>query len=76
MDASTVFLIVLLLACPLMMLLMHRGHRGKGSEHPQHGARRQDGEVPLDELREQREAIDAEIARREEEERGVTSVPR
>jgi hypothetical protein len=32
-DASTIILLALLLACPLMMLFMHRGHGDKHSMH-------------------------------------------
>lgn len=31
MDASTIIVLALLLACPLMMLFMHRGHGEKHS---------------------------------------------
>jgi hypothetical protein len=72
--ASTIFLIALLLACPLMMLFMHRGHGGKGSEHPERGAHgAEEEQASLDDLRSRRDDLDAEIARREEVETGETA---
>jgi hypothetical protein len=32
-DISTIILLALLLACPLMMLFMHRGHADKHATH-------------------------------------------
>lgn len=68
MDASTIFLLALLLACPLMMVFMHRGHSGKEADHSEHRAhdRHADDDASLDELRARRGDLDAEIARREE----------
>ena len=58
MDLGTILLVAIVLACPLMMLLMHReGTRSHRSESDQWSS--------LAELRRQREALDAEIASRE-----------
>ena len=69
MSATTIFLIALLLACPLMMLFMHRGHGGKSSDRAEHGAHgaEEEEQASLDDLRSRRDDLDAEIARREEE---------
>lgn len=66
MDASNIFLLALLLACPLMMVFMHRGHSGKNADHSEHHTPPNDDDVSLDELRARRGDLDAEIARREE----------
>lgn len=59
MDIVGIALIVALLACPLMMLLMHRGmmHRRNAGD---------DGS--LADLRRRRDALDATIRAREEDE--------
>lgn len=76
MDASTIFLIALLLACPLMMLFMHRGHSGKDADHSAHRTPHNDDDASLEELRARRGDLDAEIARREEVEIDETKVRR
>lgn len=61
MNGGTVFFLLLLLACPLLMLFMHRGG-GHGS-HASHGTA--SGTPPgssLEELRRRRTDLDAEIA--------------
>ena len=68
MSWSTLFLIALLLACPLMMVFMHRGGHGAhahgGDTH--HG--RETAEVPtLEDLRRRRDELDAQIAALEEQ---------
>lgn len=62
-------LVLLVLACPLMMVWMMRGHGGHGhaSHGPDHGhMRAAGGQIPsvgsLDELRRRRAELDAEIA--------------
>lgn len=68
MDVGTLFLVLLLLACPLMMVFMHRGGHGAhgGHDHGHHVDGRAHAHS-LEELRGQREAIDTEIARIESE---------
>ena len=57
MTASTVFFLLLVLACPLMMMLMMRGGHGQEAE-----AR----DTSTDDLRRQRAELDREIAEREQ----------
>jgi hypothetical protein len=74
MELGNLFILLLLLACPLMMVWMMRGHGGH-SGHASHGA----GHGPmhdvadetsgsLDELRRRRDEFDAEITRLEQAE--------
>lgn len=76
MSSQTLFFLLILLACPLMMVFMMRGG-GHGS-HSTQGKREmhdaQSGDtgpdnadriMSIEELRSQREALDAEIATRE-----------
>lgn len=65
MNAGTLLILLLLLACPVGMLFMHRGHGGHAShgEGHAHGADEPTGS--LEELRERRGALDAEIAQLE-----------
>ena len=45
MNATTLILLLLLLACPLSMFFMHRGGHGHGShDDSQHGAADSDAE--------------------------------
>lgn len=68
MDVGTLFLVLLLLACPLMMVFMHRGGHGMhaGHEHSQVVDADASNSAPLAELRSRRAEIDVEIARLEE----------
>lgn len=68
MDVGTLLLVLLLLACPLMMVFMHRGGHGMhaGHEHGQVVDADASDAAPLDELRSRRAEIDVEIARLEE----------
>ena len=83
MIASSVspLLLVLLLACPLMMLFMMRGghghgHGGQGQDHAggchdgEHGSEDTGARTQstLDELRDQRDDLDARIQALEDEE--------
>jgi hypothetical protein len=75
MTASTVFFLLLVLACPLMMWAMMRGGHG----HSSHGNRDQSGparepERPAStyDLRRQREELDSLIEERELTERELT----
>ncbi len=77
MDFSTILPLLLLLACPLMMILMMRGHghghghggghgrhaHGDGTSRGGHGCCEGGGEQEpaLDELRAQRDELDARI---------------
>lgn len=74
MEFGTLLVLLLVLACPLMMVWMMRGGHG-GHGHASHGAGNArmpagDGEAPgggsLDELRHKRAELDAEIAQLEE----------
>ena len=81
MNVGTLFILLLLLACPLMMVFMHRGGHG---DHASHG----DGQShfhdagdsvsdtdSLEELRQRRAALDVEIARLEEAESETRKAP-
>ena len=61
MTLGTILLVLILLACPLMMLLMHRGGH-------KHRAAMDEARPSLDELRRRRGAIDDEIRSRQGEE--------
>jgi hypothetical protein len=75
---SNYLLLLLLLACPLMMMWMMRGgHGGHAGEGHTHGAAGGHGghddvdataEPSLDDLRRQRDELDNEISKREAEE--------
>lgn len=80
---SAVLLFLLILACPLMMIFMMRGHGGHGGHDQTAGANSQsDGEhghvhdehcrhddESLDDLKRSRDELDERIAAREHEER-------
>lgn len=69
MDIGSLFLVLLLLACPLLMVFMHRGsHRAHGGRDHSHVAGGMPSGRSLEELRRHRDAIDCEIARIESEE--------
>lgn len=76
MELGTLLVLLLVLACPLMMVWMMRGGHG-GHGHAMHGAsdghtRADVGETSagssLDELRARRAELDAEIAQLEDDE--------
>ncbi len=69
MDVGTLLLVLLLLACPLMMVFMHRGGDGASGGHVPSGHASDDETPPtrsLNELRRQRAEMDSEIARLED----------
>lgn len=73
MTTSTIFLVLLVLACPLMMMLMMRGGHGHGGQrghaggcHGGHGQEPEPRETSTDDLRRQRSEIDREIEHREQ----------
>lgn len=70
MDLGTLLILLLVLACPLAMLLMHRGHGGHASPSDDHHARMygaaDEAANSLDELRLRRAELDAEIVRLEQ----------
>lgn len=68
MDVGTLLLVLLLLACPLMMVFMHRGGHGAhgGPELDGHAGDEASRAPSLHELRRQRKEIDSEIARLED----------
>ncbi len=67
MQPGTVLILLLLLACPLMMLFMHRGghgghaSHGEGDSHVHGAADETSGTGSLDELRRRRDELDAKI---------------
>lgn len=69
MDVGTLLLVLFLLACPLLMVFMHRGGHGahNGHEHDPAAAGETSRKPSLGELRRQREEIEAEIAKLEED---------
>jgi hypothetical protein len=74
MTASTIFFVLLVLACPLMMMLMMRGGHGHGGHgghavgggHGGHGQEPTPRETSTDDLRRQRAELDREIEHREQ----------
>ena len=59
MSIATALFLLLIVACPLMMVFMMRGHgHGGGHEHQDVSA------ASVDELRRQRDELDREIAAR------------
>jgi Protein of unknown function (DUF2933) len=73
MTASTIFFVLLVLACPLMMMFMMRGGHGHGDQgghaggcHGGHGREPEPRETPTDDLRRQRAKLDREIKHREQ----------
>ena len=76
MSSSALFLLLILLVCPLMMIFMMRGMHGGGQGSAGHGhshggdgatSSEEDCKTPvsLDELRRQRDSLDREIDERE-----------
>ena len=72
MDVGALFFLLLILACPVMMVWMMRGHgahgHGSGHDHAHGGSGALRGGGSLDELRRRRAELDAEIAHVEEAE--------
>jgi hypothetical protein len=81
MTASTIFFVLLVLACPLMMMFMMRGghghggpgghgHGGQGGHaggcHGGHGQEPEPREASTDDLRRRRPELDREIEHREQ----------
>ena len=72
MELGTLLFLFLILACPLMMVWMMRGHGGHGhAQESGHDQTRGDsgemrGRRSLDELRQRRAGLDAEIEQLEE----------
>jgi hypothetical protein len=71
MSASTVFFVLLILACPLMMMLMMRGGHGHGGGHAHGGGHgghdhpAEPRETSTDDLRRQRDGLEHLIQERE-----------
>ena len=57
--------LLLILACPVMMMFMMRGGHGHGGHANPHGTNEAKEPSSLDELRRRREELDEEIALRE-----------
>lgn len=72
MEAGTLLILLLLLACPLLMLFMHRGGHGGHASRGQDGrhVHGSDDEASgsLEELRRRRTELDAAIAKLEQAE--------
>ena len=70
MELGTLLVLLLVLACPLMMLFMHRGdHASHGGPEQGHSPSDETPQPPsLDELRGRRHQLDVEIARLEQAE--------
>jgi hypothetical protein len=70
MNASTIFFILLVLACPLMMALMMRGGHGHGA-HARHREDESDpaGSASTADLRRRQDELDRLIKEREVDER-------
>jgi hypothetical protein len=70
MDIGALLFLLVLLACPLMMVWMMRGHgHGHGHGHGSHGMPHDRPDTrSLDELRRTRDELDAEIAKIEQTE--------
>jgi hypothetical protein len=73
MTASTIFFVLLVLACPLMMMFMMRGGHGHGGQggqaggcHGGHGQEPEPRETSTDDLRPRRAELDREIEQREQ----------
>ena len=74
MELGTLLILLLVLACPLMMVFMHRGGHGGHASHGEshghtHGVADEVSDTgSLDELRSRRVELDAEIAQLEQSE--------
>jgi Spy/CpxP family protein refolding chaperone len=75
MSASTIFFLLLVLACQLMMMLMMRGGHGHGGGHAHgggghggHDHQAEPRETSTDDLRRQRDELDRMIEARESSE--------
>ena len=67
MELRTLLVLLLVLACPLMMLFMHRGSHAShvGPEQVHAASEKTSGTLSLDELRSRRNELDVEIAQLE-----------
>ncbi len=82
MTGSSVFLLLLVLACPLMMMFMMRGGHGHGSGHGGHAGGchggndgpERESHQSTGELRRQRDELDRQIAERDSREETPTVV--
>ena len=77
MTASTIFLLLLVLACPLMMIWMMRGGHGHGDHGHSEGDRHDHSDGPAErksaaELRRQRDELERLIEWRQAEEQEPT----
>jgi len=77
MTASTVFFLLLVLACPLMMMWMMRGGHGHGGHGHSEGDRHDHSDGPAEresaaELRRQRDELERLIERRQAEKQEST----
>lgn len=68
MELGTLFVIVLLLACPLLMVFMHRGGHGTHAGHGHADDAKAARAPSLAELHTRRDELAAEIARLEQAE--------
>src|SRR5512133_2442692 len=65
MTASTIFVLLLVLACPLMMVLMMRGHGHGGGHGGSRDHEAEPGDASTDELRRRRDEVERLIEERE-----------
>ena len=61
MSTGAALFLLLILACPLMMIFMMRGHGGHGGGHERNDV----SATSVDELRRRRDELDRELAARE-----------
>jgi hypothetical protein len=77
MDAGALIVIALLLACPLLMVFMHRGghgaHHSHTRRHSSNGVDDLSAAASRAELRQRREALEAELVRLENAELDIRS---
>jgi hypothetical protein len=77
MNASALLFLLLVLACPLMMIFMMRGHShdsGQAGGWTGNHAQGSDLHASTDDLRRQRDELDRQIAEQEAEERETEPV--
>ena len=69
-ELAAIIPLLLVLACPLMMIFMMRGMHGSHSHGPQGEVheRQRRGEMTLDELKRERDQLNEQIAQRAEQE--------
>ena len=77
MNASSLLFLLLVLACPLMMVFMMRGHGGHAHGHGSHGGSDEaapQAKASLQELRTRLDELESQIEEREAEESGKAAL--